>query len=202
MNVAPSAETLKLPSSISHQESLKKDVKVEEQDIRYIIEKIADEKRGRPLARIFRPLVLADVLLTFIIAFGLMREQQEKVFARDISLKRRSAARSAAEKRMRKLKFDPANSGEYFENIEKIMTQYLSDKFNISAYGATRFDLEAKLELLLGPEDPLFKEIHDLYLFCEQARFAKAAAPEQMRTKALKTLRDTVVRMERLRIKK
>lgn len=201
INVAPSTEKLKLPQSVSQQESLKKEVKVEEQDIRTIFEKVPAENQG-PLTSFFRPLVFADIFLTFLIAIGLMREQQEKVFAKDVSLKRRSAARAAAEKRMRKLKFDPAASGEYFEDIEKIMTQYLADKFNISAYGATRYDLEARLEASLGPEDPLVKEIHELYLFCEEARFAKGEAPEQMRTKALKTLRDTIARVERLRLKK
>lgn len=202
LNVAPSAEGLKLPKSVSLQESLKKDVQLEDQDIRYIIEKTSEEKQTNPFVRFFRFLVLGDAVLTALIVFGLMREQQEKVFAKDISIKRRSAARSAAEKRMRKLKFDGANPSEYFEGIEKIMTQYLSDKFNISAYGTTRYDLEAKLEASLGSEDPLVKEIHDLYLFCEEARFAKAAAPDQMRTKALKTLRDTIARLERLRLKK
>lgn len=202
LNVAPSTDTLKLPKSVSGQESLKKEVRIEEQDIRSIMEKIPSGETGGPAARLFRPLVLADVLLTFLIVFGLMRERQEKVFAQDVSLKRRSAARSAAEKRMRKLKFDSANSAAYFEGIEKIMTQYLSDKFGISAYGATRYDLEARLETSLGSEDPLVKEIHDLYLYCEEARFAKAAVTEEMRTKALKTLRDTVARVERLRLKK
>lgn len=202
LNVAPSTETLKLPKSVSGQESLKKEVQVEEQDIRSIIEKIPAGEPGGLGARFLRPFILADIFLTLLIAFGLMREQQEKVFAKDISLKRRSSARSAAEKRMRKLKFDPSNSSAYFEGIEKIMTQYLSDKFNISAYGTTRYDLEAKLETSLGSEDPLVKEIHDLYMYCEEARFAKAAVPEEMRTKALKTLRDTVARVERLRLKK
>lgn len=201
INVAPSTETLKLPASLSQQDALKKDVKTEERDIRFILEKLPDPKRRSSFDTIFRSLVFGDIFLTLLIAFGLMRERQEKIFAKDVSLKRRSVARSRAEGRMRKLKANKQNPGAYFEKIEKILTQYLADKFNISAYGTTRYDLEQKLESSLGPEDPLLKEVRDLYSFCEESRFAKAEIPEQMQARALKILRDTIARMERLRLK-
>ncbi len=201
LNVTPSEQTFKLPDSLSKQEALKKQVEVENQDIRFIVEKLPDTGRRDAGSRFFKILVISDIFLTLLVFFGLLRERQEKIFARDVSLKRRSVARSRAEARMRKLKSfarleDP---GRYFEEVEKIMTQYLSDKFNVSAHGATRFELEQKLELSLGAGDPLFVEIKSLYDLCEEARFARAHVPQEMKVRALKVLRDTIARVERLK---
>lgn len=201
LNVTPSEQTFKLPESLSGQDILKQEVKRENQDIRFIRDKMPDTRSGRVKDTIFKALVFGDVFLTFLIFVGFLKERQEMIFARDVSLKRRSVARSRAEARMRKLKSfarleDP---GKYFEEVEKIMTQYLSDKFNISAYGATRFELEQQLENVLGPQDPLFQEIRGFYDLCEEARFARAVVPQEMKVRALKVLRDTVARVERLK---
>ncbi len=201
LNVAPSEQKFKLPEALTRQEVLKKEVKVEDRDIRFIHERLPAAGSRRASSRFFNFLVVADIFMTLLVAFGMMRDRREKIFARDVSLKRRSAARSRAESRMRKLKASRENPGVYFEEVEKIMTQYLADKFNISAYGTTRYDLEQKLETSLGAEDPLLKEVRDLYSFCEEARFARAEVPEHNQAKALKTLRDTVARMERLKLK-
>lgn len=201
VNVAPSADNFKLPAGLTQQESLKKEVKTEDQDIRFIQERLPESKSRRAFDLLFRALVFGDVLMTFLVAFGLMRERQEKIYAKDISLKRRSVARARAEGRMRKLKMNK-DDHMFFEETEKIMTQYLSDKFNISAHGTTRYDLEALVDQALGAEDPLSKEIRDFYSYCEEARFARGALSPEMKAKALKTLRDTIVKMERVRLKR
>ncbi len=204
VQVEPSEEPFQLPPSLSQQEIFKKEIQVETQDIRYIREKLPDERPRNILNWLYRGFVGADIVFTLFVLLGLLQERQEKIFARDTALKRRKVARSQAESRIRHLQA-LARSHErrevmsYFEEIDKTLTQYLSDKLNLSVYGVTRSDLERELESILGPTDPLYKDILELYHLCDEARFGKGDVPSSQKSEALKILKQTIARMEKVR---
>ena len=202
IRVEPSDQVFELPKSISEQAAFKKDLQLEGRDIHFIEERLPDLTLPHALGWLEKLLALADLLLLLAVIFGFFRKRQESLFAKNTALKRRHHARSLAESRMKNLKSlaaskDPQAVSDYFEEVEKILTQYLTDKFNLSPYGITRSDLERQLESALGGSDPLFQEILELYRNCETARFAKGSIPEGSKQKAMKVLKDAVARMEK-----
>ncbi len=204
IQVEPSDQPFELPQSMSQQEIFKKDIQVEKQDIRYIREKLPDEESKKFFAWLYRGLVGADIFLTLFVLFGLMQKRQEKIFSRDSALKRRKLAKSQAESRIRHLRslarsHHPQGVIHFFEEVDKTLTQYLSDKLNLSAYGVTRSSLERELESIFGQEDPLYQNILELYHLCDESRFGKGDVPASQKNEALKILKSTISRMEKVR---
>jgi len=94
---------------------------------------------------------------------------------------------------------EPERTAEFFEEVEKILTQYVADKFNLSAYGMTRFDIERQLGETLGAGAALYREIMELYGICDESRFGRGDVPHERKKKALKILREAVGCMEKVR---
>ncbi len=201
LNVEPSDQKFELPKALSQQDLFKKDIQLEAKDILYIREKLPDGNSGKILDVVYRVFFAAGMLAALAVAIALWRDRKEKIYAKDHGLKRRKLARSMAESKLRRLKAgarsNKDNAGAYFEEIEKILTQYLSDKFNLSAYGTTRMDLQEQLRETLGADNPLHQNISELYLICDESRFAKGTIPSDIRDNALKILRDTIERVEK-----
>ncbi len=198
--VTPSGEQFKLPTPLGGQEEFKKEVRAEAQDIRFIKEDLEDAREQALAKNIFTGVASGSILLTLLVGYGLLRRRREKVYASNTGLKRRSQARSRAEGRMKKIKaLNKAETAEYFEEIEKILTQYLSDKFNLSTHGVTRWDLEKQLEQAVGPEDPLLSDLRKLYEFCDESRFGKGTVPEEMKKTAFQILQRTLDRVEKMK---
>ncbi|MSR76672.1 MAG: hypothetical protein EXS63_00380 [Candidatus Omnitrophica bacterium] len=204
LNVEKSDQIFTLPAQLGQNENLKKDVEVEKRDIRYIQEKIS--KTGSPERTTLMLAVLGviDIGLTIFLLLNYLTQKRTEIFSRNVALKRRTQAKSRAEKRLKKLismmhRGDHGNEGLYFDEIEKILTQYLTDKFNLSTLGITRMDLEKKLEEILGPQDPFYQELMSLYSWCDISRFAKAAVSQEERNKAQLILKEAIYRLEKIR---
>jgi len=198
--VAASGEQFKLPPTLSGHEEFKKEVQAEAQDIRFIQEDLEDARGRVFMNNAFLSAASGNVLLTLLVGYEFLRRRREKIFAGNVGLKRRSQARSRAEGRMKKIKsLSKTETARYFEEIEKILTQYLSDKFNLSTHGVTRWDLEKQLEQAVGSGDPLLSDLRKLYEFCDESRFGKGSIPEEMKKTALEILRRTLDRVEKMK---
>ncbi|MCM8775683.1 MAG: BatD family protein [Candidatus Omnitrophica bacterium] len=204
IHVEPSAKPFELPRDLSRQDIFKKNIEVESRDIRYIEEKLPSGKWAVTDRWILVGLAGGNILLTFFVLWKLWQERTEKIYSKDEALRRRRLAKSQAESQIRHLKRlgrfrDPKNVMEYFEWIDKILTRYLSDKFNLSAYGITRAELEDHLIQRLGSEDPLYQRILELYRLCDESRFGKGTISNDQKSQALKVLVETISRVEKLR---
>jgi hypothetical protein len=206
VRVEKSDQVFKMPEALSKKDEFKKDIKVEGRDIHYIEEKLPPREHAAWALLCLRFLAVADILLFLLLLAGFWQGYQEKIFAKDGTLKRRRFARQQAETGMRKIaklarSKKTEDRGKYFDEIDKTLTQYLSDKFGMSAYGASRVDLEQKLAEVLGEQDPLYREIMSLYQLCDELRFARGDGAWDQKTKAAKILTSAISRMERIRIK-
>jgi len=204
IEVAPSDQPFQIPRAISGQDVFKKDIRVEGRDIHYLWEKLPDETLQRTFKMILHALKAGNLLLLVLFVFGLVRARTEAVFEKDSALRRRKLAKAAALGKFRKLKKLGRSSKDnalavYFEELDKILTQYLADKFNLSTYGGTRTEFENELEIALGTEDALYREIRELYRICDESRFGKGSIREEDRKRAVKILRQTINRVERIR---
>jgi hypothetical protein len=204
IQVEASKQPFQIPESLGRQEIFKKEIQLEKHDIRYISEKLSDVTQNKIWEMAYRGLVAADIGLSLLVLLGLWQERRDKIFAKDAALKRRRLAKTIAESRIRRLKTfgrlrERSHAEAYFEEIDKILTRYLSDKFNLSALGTTRMDLEGTLAEMLGPEDSLHLSILELYKICDEARFGKGEPPPHLRGQALKILRQTISRVEKIR---
>ena len=204
LNVEKSDQTFTLPPQLAQNESLKKDIELEKKDIRFIQEKFSEDQTAGTidfLAQIFK---IVDIALTFFLLLSYLTHKRTEHFNRNIALKRRTKARTLAEKRLKKLApMMQANAPEkdalYFDELERVLTQYLTDRLNLSTLGITRTDLEKKLEEVLGAQDPLYHEILNLYSWCDVSRFAKTSVSREEKIKAGQILKDTMNRMEKIR---
>lgn len=203
VKASPSDQVFQLPESVRGEEIFKKDVQAEGRDIRYIMEKLPGEVPDKFLSHGVAGFLAADILLTLICLAGIFQARRETLFAKDSALKRRRLAKSSALVRMRRLKsvsrLKADDAGGYFEEVDKILTQYLADKFNLSIYGGTRQDFERQIGETLGVGDPLYRDIMDLYLFCDESRFGKGSVNEDLARRALRTLKLTIQRVEKIR---
>ncbi len=204
LEVSPSTQTFKMPAALGGSEVFKKEIREEGKDIRYLEEKIPNPVWKNTFQWLLRGGMAVDLILFVLLILGFLRERQAQVYARDSALKRRTFARSQAEAKIKRLgglrrSRESGGLNAYFDEIEKILTQYLSDQFNLSAFGMTRVDLERQLAETFGTEDPLYREVLELYQLCDESRFAKAQVPGESKQKALKILRETMDRMERKR---
>ncbi len=204
LEVKPSDQTFRLPKSLSQEEAFKKEIQVEGRDILFIRENIPSEQGSVLFHLAVQGMAALNVLLTAMVFYGFWNRHRERIFARDEGLKRKYFARAQAEARMRKLKKFYFSRSEkspmaYYEEIEKILTAYLADKFNLSAHGITRQELEATLVRFLGDGDPLYQSIVKFYQLCDESRFGKGGVPGFEKDEALKMLRQTLARVEHVR---
>ncbi len=200
IRAAPSEQTFKLPKNLSGQEAFKREIQLEAKDIHYIRERLTDRSVEKFLDFGVKILAVLNTLLIFLASAGLLRRRQEEIYIKDHALRRRRFARSQAESRIRRLRNRLRSEKDislYFEEAEKILTRYLSDKFNLSTHGITRFEIENKLHEIFGSGDPLFADVLELYKLSEESRFGKGSVPADARHKALKILREVISRVEK-----
>jgi len=133
---------------------------------------------------------------------GLARNLREARFARDHGLRRRTLARALAQRRMKALKrlarSERTEEAEQFiEEAEKVLSEYFSNKFNVSAYGFTREWLEKKLAEIWSTEDLLLKEIQEFYDTVSEARFGRGALPARKRQQLVEMIEKSIHRIEK-----
>lgn len=198
IQVEASTEKFEVPRQLNQPEVHKKGIELEGRDIHFIRERLPSERFVRILDGGVNTLAGLNGFVLFLFLFGLWRRRTESIFAKDTALRRRRLARQNAMAGMRKLsrKKEPL---AYFEEIDRILTQYLTDKFDLSTYGGTRQDISRELEQTLGPEDALYRGIVALYELCDESRFGLGKVAESHKAEALKILRQTIARVEKVR---
>ena len=87
----------------------------------------------------------------------------------------------------------------FFNELDKVLTQYLSDKFNLSAFGATRHNFENELKKSLNSSHELHAEIAKIYALCEEARYGMGQVQHEFRTQAIETLKRTITVLEKIK---
>ena len=117
-------------------------VRLEAKDIRYIHEELSSESWARKVSLAFQSLLLANLAGMGFVGFGLFQRRQEQILSRDSALKRKKIARTLAGKRMKTLKQlarsqKPEEAERFVGEAEKLLTEYLSNKFNLSGYQFT-----------------------------------------------------------------
>lgn len=202
IQVEHSDQAFEMPKELNGKEIFQKQVKLEGKDIRYIQEKL-------PEASFFsnslsRSLGWLNLFLLVVFAALWLKDRQERLFSKDEALRRRKLARSVAGTNMKKLlklthSTKPEDVGTFFVELEKAMTQYITDKWNLSTYGVTKHELETILAEHFGKDDEHLKDVLGLYHLCEEARFGKGMLPQASKKMGLKIFQDTVNRIERMR---
>ena len=204
IQVEHSEQAFQMPQELSGNSIFQKKVKSEGKDIRYINEKLPEVVWSTTEDLIFKGLLGGDVLLFVLLLVLWVKDRQDRLFSKDQALRRRKTARATASANMNKLKKLGRSSKEedvaaFFVDLEKAMTQYVADKWNLSTYGVTRHDLEETLAAHFGAEDPHLKDVLELYRLCDESHFGKGSIPLASKKIGLKIFQDTVNRIERMR---
>lgn len=179
----------------------KKSLEIENTDVRYI------EARLRPdLIRthenfINQLLAVAAGALVVLVGFLSWRRRQELFYARHTGLKRRLKAEKKARRGLKRLKrMTRAETGEkrknFFARAHQVMSEYLADKFNVSAQGLTLTEIEAHMEHF-GVETVLQRRIKDFYEVTDRARFALSLVSGEEAAGLIATIEETIKTLER-----
>lgn len=204
LEVEHSEQSFQMPEALTGKEIFQKQVKLEGKDIRYIDEKLSESVASRLGGMFYRFLIGLDLLL-FLVWIALWgKDRQEQLFSKDQALRRRKIARPTAMGNMKRLVKLARSSKDsdvavFFDELEKAMTQYITDKWNLSTYGVTRRDLEDALVAHFGSEDEHLKDVLSLYQLCDESRFGKGAIPQASKKMGMDIFRDTVNRIERMK---
>ncbi len=204
VQVEKSEEAFKMPAALSQQEAFKKEVTVEGKDVRFIDEKMPDPTERMAVDYTLKGLLGLDAFLVLLLLIGFWRNIENQIYAKDSALKRRRFAKGEAMKGIAKIQKlvrsrDQDSTEACFEEIERTLTHYLADKWGVSQHGITREILQLKLENTLGEKDPLFQEIFGLYQLCDESKFAKASVAQEQKGQALRVLKETIARIEKVR---
>ncbi len=196
--------TFQLPDSVENVSLFQKKVRSETKDIRFIDEKITSLKWLRVVDLSFLILLWVDIFLVLVFLVLWNRSRREKVFSKDVALKRRKTARLTADANIKNLKNLASKSNaesltKFFVEVERSLTQYLTDKWNLSVYGVTRQELEDILTRHFDADDAHLKEVLELFRLCDESRFGKCSLPQSSKKIALRIFQETVNKIERMR---
>ncbi|MFA7255761.1 MAG: BatD family protein [Candidatus Omnitrophota bacterium] len=204
IQVEHSDQNFQMPQELSGNSVFQKQVKSEGKDIRYINEKLPEDFSTHAADRVYTILVWGDLLLFLLLVALWMKDRQDRLFSKDQALRRRKTARGTASVNLHRLKKLAHSSKDedtaiFFVELEKAMTQYIADKWNLSTYGVTRQDLELLLTAHFGAEDAHLKDVLELYRLCDESRFGKGSIPQASKKIGFKIFQDAVNRIERMR---
>lgn len=205
LNVLKGEASPALPDEVVSQRDLKKDVPMGEKDIHYIETKWSTgsklEKWGNWMV-----VLLAGLNLFFLglIGFAAYQKSRESFISQNRGLYRNQRARATAMAEISKLKKlmrakDQAVHAEFFDHLEKSLNQYFADKWNLSAQGTARSEIERRLRESLRDEENLHQEIVGIYQLCDESRFGKGAIPESSRELAVRVFQKVVERLEKVK---
>jgi hypothetical protein len=203
LDVKPSDKPFEIPRELSKQDVFKKDVKAEGQDIRYIHERLPDERTETIVSGLYYLMLGLDILMAAWLILTFLQHRTERIYEKDNALRRRRQAKSQALSKAGKLRplmndAKDETGRVFFQEADKVLTQYLADKFNLSALGGTRMEVERELAKRLGTQDPLYKEIMDLYNIFDESRFGMVKVDKEIKHRALDVIRKSVQRMEKI----
>lgn len=204
LKVTPSNEPLQLPQEVLEREAFKQEVRLETKDIRYIHEEFPTGRGSRIGSFVLGLLAGVNIIGMLWVGAALARRRQEEIFSRDIALKRRITARQIADKRLKNLKkmahsTNPEEVHRFLGEAEKILSEYLLNKFNASAYHFNRDWLEERLAEKLGAGDDLLEEVREFYERATEARFGRGALPMEEREKFMHLIEEVIKRVEKVR---
>jgi len=204
LRVAPSSEPVRLPAELAQREAFKKEIQLEAKDIRYIHEEWPSGRLAALSRLLFWGLALVNLLGVLLVGNGLLRKREEALFSVDTALRRRKLARSIAGRRVKNLKklarSEKRQEAEQFlAEAEKVLSEYLSNKFNVSAYRFTKEWLTGRLSEEWGAEDPLLKEIRRFYDLAAETRFGRGVLALADRRQFLDLIERVIQRVEKSR---
>ena len=204
LKVTPSQDPFQMPAALLQKEAYKKEVQLEAKDVRYIHQELSSGRREKVFNGALGGLLVLNLAGLLGAGAGLLKRREEEIFAKDHALKRRKLARATAGKKLKTLKRAARNekspeAGNFIDEAEKILSEYLCNKFNVSPYSFTREWLEEALTEKWGPDDPLVARVRDFYNISSEARFGRGAMPASERKQFTEFIEIVIRRIEKER---
>ena len=204
LHVIPSKEPLRLPAELAEKEDLKKEINLETKGIHYIHEDRMNRRLDSIFSLFYRALMGFNLLGISIVGYGLVRRRREEIWERNPALRRRTVARTLASQRVKNLrklaKSQKKEEAEAFVGeAEKLLTEYLCNKFNVSSYQFTRQWLREKLSNSWDADDPLLNRIDEFYETASAARYGRGVLPVEQRSRFLELIEEVIRRVEKIR---
>jgi len=192
-----------LPDEVTVRQDLKKKVQVEGRDIRYLETRVpAPSVLQKTRTILISVLAGLNLILLAFAGFLIYRKNHEVYVSKNRSAYRYKKAKSVVMSEINALKKlvhekDIASQTEFFNYLEKSMNQYFADKWNLSAFGTTRFEIDRRLRQEFGQKNETCQEVMDIYHLCDESRFGRGLIPESSKELALRVFEEVVRYMEK-----
>ncbi|MBI1978040.1 MAG: protein BatD [Candidatus Omnitrophica bacterium] len=180
----------------------KKSIRLESEDIQYIKERLPVREKPFLFALIFGLGIVNTALTLSSIGIVAYRKRSEYL-DQNISLKRKLFAKRYATQGLKKLDRLMKSSGAkgqtdetFFEESAKILSQYLADRFNLSAHGLTQDLIERKMESH-GLTAEVLQKVRICYETCDQVRFGHIGLSEADREAMVRQIRVIIYELEK-----
>lgn len=204
LKVIPSNEPVRLPAELEQKDAFKKEIRREGQDVRFIHEELPSKSAVKLQQLLYQALVVANLFAMALTGIGLYRRRNEEILSRDVKLRKRKLARTHAGRRLKLLKRlaegrKPEDSELFVAEAEKLLSEYFSNKFDISSYNLTKEWLREKLSEMWGGEDELTKQVLAFYDLTGETRFGRGSILGDERRELLRLMEMVIHRLEKLR---
>lgn len=180
----------------------KKSIRLEAEDIQYIKERISNDPHSFLKLSVLGLAMFNGLLTLLAVGLALIRRRNEYL-NQNVSLKRTLFAKKYAARglsRLDRLAKSSVHHGQsdeiFFDEIAKILNQYLSDKLNLSTYGLTQDLIKESLQgRNMNPD--LIRKIQNCYSAYDQIRFGKMGAEGANRQEMIQQIREIIYALER-----
>ncbi len=205
LNVTKGEAGPALPDEVTTQQELKKDVQVDGKDIRYVETDWPAAGTSEKMSRwVLLTLGFLNLLAVAFLGFAAYQKNRESFISQNRGLYRNQRARSVAMNdvnMLRKLAHekDMAAQTEFFDHLERSMNRYFADKWDLSAFGTARSEIDRRLNEAFGAEDPICQEIAGVYQLCDESRFGRGSIPESSKELAVRVFQTVVNKLEKLK---
>lgn len=177
-------------------DELKDTVRNEKRDIQYIKESFKNDHMRNIRIRDF--LLFCDSALLIALIAIFLRKRKEKIFASNVSLRRKEFAYDSLRNKYKEIQKDrKKNDPRYFERASLVLDHYFADKFDLSPYGLTWEIIKRKLESAQMPED-VISQCDSFYETCNLARFTSTQLSPDDFDQIDSLLRNIGARLEKL----
>ena len=179
----------------------KKSIRLESEDIQYIKERITTSDRPLLPVIVFW-LAALDFGMTFLVIGLAVVRRRSEYLNQNVSLKRTLFAKKFVSRGLKRLDHlvksssDAKSDEVFFDESAKILTQYLSDKLNLSPQGLTQDMIEKRLEERWAEAD-MVQKIRECFEICDQVRFGKLGSHGIDRGQMIKRIREIMYALER-----
>jgi len=145
--------------------------------------------------------IILQIIPVFMLGLAFVAERYTSRLRTDISYARGVRASRKARQSVQKVQraLSQGAGGKFYDNVFKVLQDYLGDKFNLPP-GAVTADVIAGLLKEKNADELVTKKLVDIFAECDMARYAPAGIDSQKTRQTFESVKEVIDYLEHIRI--